>query len=46
MTLANIINQRKNHRWHLWQDFISQVLDQVEHADLLPCLTIGSSEGD
>ena len=34
-TLQNIIYQRRSHRLPEWQDFIFQVLEQVEHPDLL-----------
>ena len=37
-TLSNIITQRRNHRLPHWQSFISQILDQVDHPDLLPPL--------
>jgi len=37
-TLANIIIQRKHHRLSHWQSFISQVLDQIDHPELLPQL--------
>ncbi len=35
-TLRNIIIQRRNHRLPHWQMFIKQVLEQVEHPELLP----------
>ena len=33
--LRNIIAQRTGHRLKLWQVFIDQVLEQVEHPELL-----------
>lgn len=37
-TLRNIILQRRTHRLPHWQAFITQTLQQVDHADLLPGL--------
>lgn len=37
-TLANIIIQRRHHRLGHWQSFITQVLEQVEHPEILPAL--------
>jgi len=37
-TLANIIIQRRHHRLGHWQSFITQVLSQVEHSEILPAL--------
>lgn len=34
--LRNIINQRREHRLRLWQDFIKDVTEQVNHPELLP----------
>lgn len=34
--LREIIKQRHNHRLPEWQEFISQLLEQVEHKELLP----------
>lgn len=36
--LRNIILQRKKHKLKLWQDFIQDVLDQIQHPELLPSL--------
>ena len=38
-TLANIIIQRRKHRLPHWQEFVKQILDQVEHPELLPAIT-------
>lgn len=35
-TLRNILLQRWNHRWKLWREFCEEVLEQVEHPELLP----------
>ncbi len=35
-TLANIIIQRRHHRLVHWHKFIAQVLEQVDHPELLP----------
>jgi hypothetical protein len=35
MTLQNIINQRKGHRLKFWDDFIGQIVSQVQHPDLI-----------
>lgn len=35
-TLRNIIMQRRNHRLPHWQQFIADLLDQLEHPELLP----------
>jgi hypothetical protein len=37
-TLRNMILQRRNHVLPHWQFFIREVLDQVEHPELLPTL--------
>lgn len=37
-TLRNIIIQRRKHRLPHWQDFISSVLKQLQHPELLPGL--------
>ena len=37
-TLRNIILQRRNHRLPHWKRFISQTLDALDHAALLPGL--------
>jgi hypothetical protein len=37
-TLANIIIQRRTHRLPHWKEFVKQILDQVEHPELLPGL--------
>lgn len=37
-TLRNIILQRRNHRLPHWKEFISKVLSQVNHPELLPKL--------
>ena len=34
-TLRNIVHQRKNHRLKDWDDFIEQVLEQIEHPELI-----------
>ena len=34
-TLQNIIAQRKGHRLKHWEDFTGQILDQIEHPELL-----------
>ncbi len=39
-TLRNIILQRRNHRLPHWKKFISEVLNQVEHPELLPELIV------
>ena len=39
-TLRNIILQRRTHRLPHWKEFIRQTLEQVEHRELLPELTI------
>jgi hypothetical protein len=39
-TLRNIILQRRTHRLPHWKEFIRQTLDQVEHPELLPELSI------
>lgn len=33
--LANIIHQRKHHTQHEWHQFIEDVLEQIEHPELL-----------
>lgn len=38
-TLANVIIQRRKHRLPHWPEFVKQVLDQVDHPELLPGLT-------
>lgn len=35
MTLQNILSQREGHRLKQWKVFIEQVLEQVEHPELL-----------
>lgn len=40
-TLRNIILQRRTHRLPHWREFIRQVLEQVEHPELLPGLEAG-----
>jgi len=37
-TLRNIIIQRRHHRLPHWKMFIKQVLEQLEHPELLPSL--------
>ena len=37
-TLRNIILQRRNHRLPQWRFFISEVLKQVNHSELLPSM--------
>ena len=37
-TLANIIIQRKKHRLPHWPKFVADVLEQVEHPELLPSI--------
>ena len=37
-TLRNIIIQRRHHRLPHWKMFIQQVLEQIEHPELLPSL--------
>lgn len=37
-TLRNIIIQRSNHRLPHWKMFIKQVLEQVDHPELLPTI--------
>ena len=37
-TLRNIIIQRRHHRLPHWKMFIQQVLEQLEHPELLPSL--------
>lgn len=37
-TLGNIIIQRRRHRLVHWRKFIAQVLEQVDHPELLPPL--------
>ncbi len=39
-TLRNIILQRRTHRLPHWKEFIRQTLEQVEHPELLPELSI------
>lgn len=39
-TIRNIILQRRTHRLPHWREFIRQVLEQVEHPELLPTLEI------
>jgi hypothetical protein len=34
-TLRNIISQRKDHRYLYWRDMISQIMQQIEHPELL-----------
>jgi hypothetical protein len=34
-TLRNIIVQRKGHRYKYWDDLIAQVMEQIEHPELL-----------
>jgi len=34
-SLQNIISQRKNHRLEEWQDFINQIIEQVEYPGFL-----------
>ena len=34
-TLQNILNQREGHRLKHWEDFRNQILQQVEHPELL-----------
>ena len=35
-TLKNIVEKRANHRLPHWREFVKQVLEQVEHPELLP----------
>ncbi len=42
-TLRNIILQRRTHRLPHWREFIRQVLEQVEHPELLPGLDTGKN---
>jgi hypothetical protein len=39
-TLRNIILQRRTHRLPHWKEFIRQTLEQVEHPELLPELSL------
>jgi hypothetical protein len=39
-TLRNIILQRRTHRLPHWKEFIRQTLEQIEHPELLPALSI------
>jgi hypothetical protein len=39
-TLRNIILQRRTHRLPHWKEFIRQTIEQVEHPELLPELSI------
>jgi len=41
-TLRNIILQRRTHRLPHWRAFIAQVLEQVDHPELLPGLEASS----
>jgi hypothetical protein len=39
-TLRNIILQRRSHRLPHWKEFIRQTLEQIEHPELLPELSV------
>ena len=34
-TLRNIISQRKDHRYLYWRDFVEQLMNQIQHPELL-----------
>jgi hypothetical protein len=35
-TIRNMILQRRNHRLPHWPDFLSSMLEQIDHPELLP----------
>jgi hypothetical protein len=42
-TLRNIILQRRTHRLPHWKEFIRQVIDQADHPELLPEISVRTS---